>query len=650
MSKIQKQVKQTAYISDNGFIHKFQKLIKEVVIPYQYSVLEDKAEGNVEKSHVIQNFINAGNVLAGKGQGDGFYGMVFQDSDAAKWIEAVGYSLAILPDPELESLADKFIDIIAAAQDTDGYLNTYFTIKDKEKRWTNLLEGHELYCAGHMLEAACAYYESTGKKTLLNVMIKNVEHIYSVFMNESDEMKFNGIPGHPEVELALMKLYSLTGLEHALELAKHFIDKRGTDPHYFEKETKNRNWGVWGSDGKDVEYNQANKPIRELNDATGHAVRAVYLYTGVAEVASQTNDKTLVDACKRLWDSVTKRRMYITGGIGSTNQGEAFTVDYDLPSDTAYCETCASIGLIFFASRMLEMEINRKYADVMEKAFYNTVLAGMQEDGKRFFYVNPLEVIPGIAGVAKTHTHDLPQRPTWYACACCPPNVSRLITSFGKYAYGENKDTVFCHLFAAGTVTFENGVKIKCDTMYPYDFSINYTIENTPDNMCLAVRIPAWSKDYKIIKNNEEVLAHKFKIECGYIYIPILKEDKITIELDSYPYFVFPSPKIPDLSGQIAICRGPLVYCAEGIDNKTEITGLFIKKNSGIIKTKELENGITTLIVRGARQENTEDLYLDEEPNLIEEDIIMRPYYSWGNRGLTQMKIWFPYFDKKIKY
>ena len=324
---------------------------------------------------------------------------------------------------------------------------------------------------------------------------------------------------------------------------------------------------------------------------------------------------------------------------------EAFTVDYDLPSDTAYCETCAAIGLIFFASRMLEMEINRKYSDIMEKAFYNAVLAGMQDDGKRFFYVNPLEVIPGIAGVAKTHTHDLPQRPTWYACACCPPNVSRLITSFGKYAYGENKDTVFCHLFAAGTVTFENGVKIKCNTMYPYDFSINYTIENTPDNMCLAVRIPAWSKDYKIIKNNEEVFAHKFKIESGYIYIPILKEDKITIELDSYPYFVFPSPKIPDLSGQIAICRGPLVYCAEGIDNKTEITGLFIKKNSGIIKIKELENGITTLIVRGARQENTEDLYLDEEPKLIEEDIIMRPYYSWGNRGLTQMKIWFPYFD-----
>ena len=643
MSKIQKQVKQTAFTSENGFIHKFQKLIKEVVIPYQYSVLEDKAEGNVEKSHVIQNFINAGNVLAGKGEGDGFYGFVFQDSDAAKWLEAVGYSLSIFPDPKLESIADKFIDIIAAAQDSDGYLNTYFTIKDKEKRWTNLLEGHELYCAGHMLEAACAYYEGTGKKTLLNVMIKNVEHIYSVFMDESNEVKFNGIPGHPEIELALMKLYTLTGLNHALELAKHFIDKRGTDPQYFEKESKNRNWGVWGSDGKDVEYNQANKPIRELNDATGHAVRAVYLYTGVAEVASQTNDEELVETCKRLWNSITKKRMYITGGIGSTNQGEAFTVDYDLPSDTAYCETCASIGLVFFASRMLEMEINRKYSDIMEKAFYNTVLAGMQDDGKRFFYVNPLEVIPGIAGVAKTHTHDLPQRPTWYACACCPPNVSRLITSFGKYAYGENKNTVFCHLFAAGTVTFENGVKIKCDTNYPYEFTIDYTIENTPDNIYLAVRIPSWSKDYKIIKNNNEVSAHKLKIEWGYIYIPISNDDKITFELDSNPYFVYPSPKIPDLSGQIAVCRGPLVYCAEGIDNKEEITGLFIKKNPGNIKTKELENGIVTLIVPGARQEKTDDLYLESEPNLISENIIMRPYYSWGNRGLTQMKIWFPY-------
>ena len=642
MSKIQTQVKQTAYTSEKGFINKFQKLIKEVVIPYQYAVLEDSAEDNVEKSHVIKNFINAGNVLAGKGEGDGFYGMVFQDSDAAKWIEAVAYSLAIIPDSKLENIADKLIDIIATAQDSNGYLNTYYTIKDQDKRWTNLLEGHELYCAGHMLEAACAYYEATGKKKLLDVMVKNVEHIYSVFMNESNEVKFNGIPGHPEIELALMKLYSLTGLKHALELAKHFIDKRGTDPHYFENEVKNRGWTVWNMDPKDNEYYQGNLPLRQLNDATGHAVRAVYLYTGMAEVAAQANDKELKEACERLWNSITKKRMYITGGIGSTGQGEAFTVDYDLPNDTAYCETCASIGLIFFASRMLEMEVNRKYSDVMERAFYNTVLAGMQEDGKKFFYVNPLEVIPGIAGVAKTHKHDLPQRPTWYACACCPPNVSRLITSFGKYAYGENKNTIFCHLFAAGTVICENGAKIKCITDYPYDFSIEYDIESAKDNMYIAIRIPSWSKDWKITKNGNEVGAHKLKIESGYTYIPISKGDKLIIKFDSNPYIVYPSSKIPDLSGQIAVCRGPLVYCAEGVDNKKEITGLFISKNAGDIKIEKLDNGIVTLIVPGVRQIETEELYLDEEPILFNENIIMRPYYSWGNRGLTQMKVWFP--------
>lgn len=642
MSKALKQVKQTAYISENGFINKFQKLIKEVVIPYQYSVLEDKAEG-VEKSHAIQNFINAASVIAGKGPGDGFYGQVFQDSDAAKWLEAVAYSLAILPDPELESTADKLIDIIAAAQDKNGYLNTFFTLEAPDKRWTNLLEGHELYCSGHMLEAACAYYEATGKDTLLNVMIKNVEHIYSTFMDESDEMKFNGFPGHPEIELALMKLYTLTGSKHALELAKHFVDKRGLDPTYYEKERKNRDWWIWNLDPTDHEYNQSNTTIREVNDAVGHAVRAVYLYTGVAEVAAQTKDKELVDACKRIWDSITKRRMHITGGVGACKIGEAFSVDYDLPSDTAYCETCASCGLLFFASRMLEMEVNRKYSDIMEKAFYNTILAGMQEDGKRFFYTNPIEVIPGIAGVAKTtHTHVKTQRPSWYACACCPPNVSRLISSFGKYAYGENEDTIFCHLFAAGTVTFENGTKIKCNTDYPYGFTIEYIIENTSDNITLAVRIPSWSKDYKIIKNESEIEPNKFKIECGYIYIPISKEDKITFEFDSNPYRVFPSSKIPDLAGQVAICRGPIVYCAEGIDNKEEITGLFIKKNIGSTKIEKLENGIVTLIVPGVRQETTEDLYLEEKPNLKDEDIIMRPYYSWANRGVTQMKIWFP--------
>ena len=438
--KTQKQISVNSYRAA-GFIGKYQTIVADTVIPYQYSVLWDRAEG-AEKSHVAQNFINAAKALNGEDIGDGFYGMVFQDSDAYKWLEAAAYSLANKPDADLESRADGLIDLIAAAQDTDGYLNTAFTIKDREKRWTNLLEGHELYCSGHMIESACAYYEATGKRKLLDVAEKNAECIYARFVTEGNE----GVPGHPEIELALMKLYRLTRNRRFLKLSERFIDERGTDPGFYAREAEKRDWTVWNSNPWDNDYRQSGKPVREQSEATGHAVRAVYLYTGMADLAAETDDSGLYEACRRLWDNIVRKRMYITGGIGSTVIGEAFTVDYDLPPDTAYSETCAAIGLMFFAGRMLENEINGEYADVMELAFYNTVLAGMQLDGKRFFYVNPLEVDLGISGKAATHTHALPSRPGWYACACCPPNVARLIGSIGKYAYSESGDTAICML------------------------------------------------------------------------------------------------------------------------------------------------------------------------------------------------------------
>ncbi len=459
--KVQNQISIQSYKAD-GFIGKYQKLVRDVVLPYQYSVLNDEAP-DTEKSHVVRNFINAGCAVRGEDVGDGFYGMVFQDSDAAKWIEAAAYSLSLFPDRKLEETVDKLIDIIADAQEPDGYLNTYYTIKDKEKRWTNLHEGHELYCSGHMMEAACAYYEATGKDKLLLVMQKNAEHIYDHFITKGHA----GFPGHPEVELALLKMYRLLDNKHCLELAEHFINTRGCDPHFYEKEKEARGWSVWNGNPADTDYSQASKPVRSQSDATGHAVRAVYLYTAMADLAASTDDEELLAACRRLWESITKRQMYLTGGIGSTVHGEAFSVDYDLPNDTAYAETCASIGLLFFASRMLENEVLGEYGDVCERAFYNTVLAGMQLDGRRFFYVNPLEVIPGISGVSPTHRHDLPVRPKWYACACCPPNAARLISSFGKYAYGENADTAFCHLFAAGEISLANGMKFTCETKYP---------------------------------------------------------------------------------------------------------------------------------------------------------------------------------------
>lgn len=613
-----------------GFIGNYQKLIRETVIPYQYSVLCDEAP-DTEKSHVVQNFINAGKAVRGEDVGDGFYGMVFQDSDTAKWLEAVAYSLSLMPDDELEATADKLIDIIADAQDTDGYLNTYFTIKDKDKRWTNLLEGHELYCSGHMMEAACAYFEATGKRKLLDVMEKNAEHIYNRFITEKHE----GFPGHPEVELALMKMYRCTGNKKCLGLAEHFVNTRGCDPDFYKKEKAARNWTVWGNNAEDNNYQQSGAPVRQQTDATGHSVRAVYLYTGMADLAAETDDKELFNACRTLWDSITKRRMYITGGIGSTVNGEAFTVDYDLPNDTAYAETCASIGLMFFASRMLENELDGEYADVMERAFYNTVLAGMQLDGKRFFYVNPLEIIPGISGCCATHWHTLTQRPGWYACACCPPNAARLISSFGKYAYGENADTAFCHMYAAGDVEFENGISFTCETGYPYDFTVTYKIHKGGK---IAVRVPAWSRKYTLTVNGKSA---ETSPEKGYITISASENDVIVLTLDDTPRFNYASTRIPELTGCVAVTRGPLVYCFEGVDNENDVLSLSLATDSELIVSdwnKTLD--AVTVTAKAVRAESAGSLYSDNPPTETEYNATAIPYYTWGNRGENQMRVW----------
>ncbi len=629
--KIQKSISASAYTSES-FVGKYQKLIKDVVVPYQYSVLCDAA-ADTEKSHVVQNFINAAHALRGEDTADGFYGEIFQDSDAAKWIEAAAYSLANFPDKDLEKTVDSLIDIIAEAQDEDGYLDTYFTVKDREKRWTNLLEGHELYCAGHMMEAACAYYEVTGKDKLLKVMEKNAEHIYNRFIAEKHE----GVPGHPEVELALMKMYRCTKNKHCLELAEHFVNSRGVNPDYFRNEYKNRGWTVWGNDGTSGEYQQSGKPVREQTEATGHAVRAGYLYTGMADIASKTGDNSLYEACKRLWENITRRRMYITGGIGSTVHGKAFSVDYDLPNDTTYCETCASVALMFFASRMLENEVKGEYGDVMERAFYNTVLAGMQLDGKRFFYVNPLEVTPGISGISPVCRHDLPERPKWYACACCPPNVARLIASLGKYSYGESDDTAYCHLFAAGEVCFRNGIRFRCETEYPYDFTATYHIQRGGK---IAVRIPAWSESYTVKLNGEAISP---KIITGYAYIDTSDGDELAITLDGTPKFAYGSVKIPQLSGKLALCRGPLVYCFEGVDNGGDVFALSVK-GSGSITLKEydekLPGGTLAIEVDACRRDDTESLYSLDRPKKTECKAIAVPYYTWGNRGLNQMRVW----------
>lgn len=623
------------------FWGRYQELVKDVVIPYQYDILEDRVSG-VEKSHAIENF----RIAAGDKEGE-FYGMIFQDSDVAKWIEAAAYSLAINPDEKLEKTVDDVIDLVARAQCEDGYLNTYFTVKEPNHKWQNLHEAHELYCAGHLIEAGVAYYEATGKDKLLNVVKKMSDLICSTF----GKGKKLGFPGHPEIELALMRLYNLTNDKKYLDMAKFFVDERGREPNFFKEETNNRDWIHFNMNPDDREYSQNHQPVREQKVAAGHAVRAVYLYTGMADVAGNTDDKTLLDACETLFNDIVEKQMYITGGIGSTNHGEAFTIDYDLPNDTIYAETCAAIGLIFFADKMFSLNPNRKYADIIEKALYNNVLAGMQLDGKRFFYVNPLEVNPELSGKIGNYRHVLPERPGWFGCACCPPNVARLISSLGKYTYHIKDNTIYSNLFISGEAMISeiDNMVIKTTTNYPVSGEINYEFTNVPiKEIEFAIRIPEFSEEnysVDILVNEKDDSIYVTRFENGFYFIKgVFKEGmKVRVILDVTPKKVYANTAVRYDAGCVAITRGPMVYCFEGKDNEGLLQSLRVKKNGNIVEESfdELSlNGIIKLNVEGYKMIGSDRLYSYERPKANECNITAIPYYIWGNRGLNQMRVW----------
>jgi len=368
---------------DGNFWKKMQELVRTHIIPYQWEALNDRIP-DAEPSYCMRNF----RIAAGKEEGE-FGGCVFQDSDFAKWIEAVAYSLSWHSDPELEKIADEAIDEVVAAQQPDGYLDTYYIINGLDKRFTNLMTDHELYCLGHLLEGAIAYYETTGKDKLLNALIKYVDLIDSVMGPE--EGKIRGYPGHQEIELALVKLYHITKDEKHLKLAKYFIDERGQSPLFFDEERKKHdNFFYWKDSLFQYNYYQAGEPVRDQQYAVGHSVRALYMYAGMADVARETNDDSLMDACVRLWNDTTHKQMYVTGGVGSSYYGEAFTFDYDMPNDTVYAETCASIALAFFAQRMFNIDPKSEYTDILELCLYNGIISGMSNDGEVFVYVNPL--------------------------------------------------------------------------------------------------------------------------------------------------------------------------------------------------------------------------------------------------------------------
>ena len=618
----------------DGFWKPMQDLIIETVIPYQEKILNDEIPG-VEKSHALANF----RIAAGMEKGE-CCGMVFQDSDVAKWLEAVAYSLVVHPDAELEKRADEVIETIEKAQQEDGYLNTYFTIKEPEHRWQNLQECHELYCAGHMMEAAVAYYDATGKDKLLKVMERMADHIDRRFGPD----KITGIPGHQEVEIGLMRLYHTTGEERYCNLAEYFINERGKNPNFFYEESQKRGWTHFGIDPKDTVYNQSFATVYDQKEAVGHSVRAVYMYTAMADIAGTTGDERLYQACVDLWKNMTEKRMYLTAGIGSTGELEAFTKDYDLPNDMVYAETCASIGLIFFAKQMLELEANGKYADVMERAFYNGTISGMQADGKRFFYVNPLEVNPGISGVVPGYKHVLPERPGWYACACCPPNLVRLITSLGKYVWDETDDTIFSHMFVGQKAELEKA-DIDVESSYPWEGKVTYHVHSKKEEeYTLAIHIPGYLKDICVKVNGEQIEWKKF-MKNGYLYLTRKwGESQVEILFDLEVRKVYANKNVREDAGKVALMRGPFVYCFEGVDNGNDLQAMCIDADTqaetfvgkeGVLKDK------VCIHVQGYEDERESDaLYSEEKPDYQPHELTAIPYYLWGNRGVNQMRVW----------
>ena len=544
----------------------------------------------------IRNFENAA-----KGEGE-HSGIFFDDSDVYKALEGMAYSLINNPDPELEKKADEWIDKFAAAQQPDGYINTFYTLTGLDKRWTNM-DKHEMYCAGHMIEAGVAYYQATGKRKLLDVCIRMTDHMMSQF----GPGKRHWVPGHEEIELALVKLYQTTQEQKYLDFAYWLLEERG------------HGHGTMGDEGKwDPVYYQDIVPVRQLTDISGHAVRCMYLYCGMADVAAMKNDTGYIAAMDRLWDDVVHRNMYITGGIGSSHDNEGFTEDYDLPNLDAYCETCASVGMVLWNQRMNQLTGDSKYIDVLERSLYNGALAGISLGGDRFFYVNPLE--------SKGDHH----RQEWYGCACCPSQLSRFLPSIGNYIYASSDDALWVNLYMGNTGQIrigETDILLTQETNYPWDGSVKLTISTSqPLEKEIRLRIPDWCKTYDLSINGKRINVPK---EKGYAVIKDWKsQDVIALDMDMPVEIVAADPHVKENFDKRAIQRGPLVYCMEEIDNPEYFDQIQLSPST-IFQTafvSDILNGIKTIKTNGRAQSAT-----------------FIPYYAWDNRKAGKMRVWIPY-------
>ena len=625
----------------DSFFSDLMKITVEKLIPYQWRALNDEIP-DAEPSYCMRNF----KIAAGLEQGK-HGGMVFQDSDLAKWIEAVAYSLIWNPDAALEQTADEAIDLIARAQLPDGYLDTYYILNGIENRWTNTKDNHEMYCAGHMLEAAVAYYQATGKRKLLDVMIACVAHIASVIGPE--EGKLHTYPGHEVLEMALCKLYEVTRDERHLQLARYFIDERGASPSYFVAEGERNNRPVNPRSAFNLHYYQADRPVREQDTAQGHAVRAGYLYSGMADVARLTEDDSLYEACCKLWYDITRRQMYLTGTIGQSAMAESFSFDYDLPNDLVYGETCAAISLAFFAQRMLRLAPRGEYGDIMERVLYNGSISGMSLDGTKFFYVNPLEVDPIRCEKNHQFRHVKPERQKWFGCACCPPNLGRLLASLPGYLYHTSGNTVFVNLYTTNDLktTLPSGeVALSMKTNYPWDGKISMKIDAAPQEMLLALRKPGWCRTFTLTVNGAVA---DYTLRDGFLYLAHSWSagDCVEFVLDMPVETVRANPRVAEDIGKIAVQRGPVVYCLEEPDNGKNLQRIYLQADAAFACRYEPETlgGIVSIETDGEELIFAgwdDDVLYDGQktPSFQPRHLRFIPYYAWANRGPAEMTVW----------